>query len=349
MLQSRSFAKAKNSSPWLLRVLCVLCGSTLLFGCNKNAKPEIVLYTSVDEPVATPIIKQFEKETGLSVRVQTDAEANRSVGLAEKLRAEAGSPQADVYWNNEFTHTVLLADEGVLAAYRSPSAADVPDRYKDAKNRWAAVGLRARVLGISTAAAGVEKVDSILRLADPAVKGKVIMANPVAGTTSAQVAAMYVLWGDAKADQFFRDLRANGVKLVGGNSLAAEQVGAGNFSLCLTDNDDVDNAAAAGGSIRAVLPDQGPGGIGTLTLPTTVSLVAGRPENAGAKKLVDYLLSARVEKMLLAAKYSAYSVRAAGGKSGGPAVKGMDVSYADVAHKMPDAVRRSLAILQGRE
>ena len=334
--------------PCILRVLCVLCGSFLLLGCDKSGKPEVVLYTSVDEPVERPIIQQFERETGITVRVQTDAEANRSVGLAEKLRAERGHPQADVYWNNEFTHTVLLADEGVFAPYQSPSAADVPDRYKDSQHLWAAVGLRARVMGFRPGATpypNYGKDESVLHLADPAVKGKIIMANPVAGTTSAQVAALYVLWGDEKADRFFHSLRDNGMRLVGGNSLAAEQVGAGNFLLCLTDNDDVDNVAAAGGSIKGVLPDQGPDGIGTLTLPTTVSLVAGRPESADAKKLVDYLLSARVEKLLLAANYSAYSVRAAGG----PAVKAMDVSYAAVAHKMPDAVRRSLTILQGRD
>ena len=307
-----------------------------------------MLYTSVDEPVATPIIKAFEKETGIRVRVQTDAEANRSIGLADKLRAEKGNPQADVFWNNEFTHTILLADEGVLAAYASPSAADVPARYKDSYGRWAAVGLRARVMAVRSKVAQAPypsygSNETILHLADPAVKGKIVMANPVAGTTSAQVAALYVLWGDAKADQFFRDLRANGMKLVGGNSMSAEQVGAGNFWLGLTDNDDVDNAQAAGGSIVGVLPDQGEGGIGTLTLPTTVSLVAGRPESEDAKKLIDYLLSARVEKLLLAANYSAYSVR-----GGGAPIKAMDVSYADVAHKMPDAVRRSAAILQGR-
>ena len=60
----------------------------------------------------------------------------------------------------------------------------------------------------------------------------------------------------------------------------------------LTDNDDVDNALAAGGRIRMVLPDQQQGGLGTLAIPCTVGLVAGAKHPEEAKKLVDYLLSA---------------------------------------------------------
>ena len=49
---------------------------------------------------------------------------------------------------------------------------------------------------------------SIEQLAEPRFKGKIGMARPTAGTTGGFVAALYVAWGDEKADQFFRALRA---------------------------------------------------------------------------------------------------------------------------------------------
>src|SRR5438874_1086383 len=78
--------------------------------CRKanNSGSEVVLYTSVDEPVAAPIVREFEKRTGIHVILQTDTEATKSVGLAERLRAERDNPRADVWWGNEIFLTILL-------------------------------------------------------------------------------------------------------------------------------------------------------------------------------------------------------------------------------------------------
>src|SRR5947209_7594392 len=79
----------------------------LLVGCHRSAPPEqVVLYTSVDQPIAASIIKDFELQTGISVILQTDTEATKSAGLAERLRAEKDNPQADVWWGNEIFHTI---------------------------------------------------------------------------------------------------------------------------------------------------------------------------------------------------------------------------------------------------
>src|SRR5207248_28688 len=129
-------------------------------------------------------------------------EATRSVGLAERLRAEKANPQADVWWSNEPFHTINLAKEGVLAEYDSPAANDVPERFKDANHRWASSGLRARVLAVRKGSAARGLAD--LLAAPP---GKAAMARPSAGTTGGHAAALYAVWGDDKAREFFRNLR----------------------------------------------------------------------------------------------------------------------------------------------
>src|SRR5690349_18045716 len=93
---------------------CVLS----LAGCNRGSPAkEVVLYTSIDEPVARPILDAFTQQTGIKVILKTDTEASKTAGLVETLRAENANPQADVFWNNEPFHTINLAEEGVLAAY----------------------------------------------------------------------------------------------------------------------------------------------------------------------------------------------------------------------------------------
>jgi len=65
-----------------------------------------------------------------------------------------------------------------------------------------------------------------------------------------------------------------------------------------------------------------------------------------AKKLIDYLLSAEVERKLIDAKFGRYSVR---GGVGAEAVKTMNVDYAVVARALPRSVERALLILEGRK
>src|SRR5687768_12344158 len=129
------------------------------FACDKdrtpaptgnNDGPEVVLYTAVDEPVARPIVRNFELLTGLKVILRTDTEATKTAGLSERLLAEKDRPQADVWWSNEIFHTIRLADAGVLAPYASAAHASIPTLFKDPRQRWAGTALRARVIAVHT-------------------------------------------------------------------------------------------------------------------------------------------------------------------------------------------------------
>jgi len=329
-----------------LRMLCVLlfaCGALLLVsGCDKaTPQQEVALYTSVDEPYARPIVQAFEKETGIKVRLVTDTEATKSVGLAERLRAEKANPQADVWWGNEPLHTINLAEEGVLAAYESPAAQGIPGKFRDPQHRWAGCGLRARVICSGTSS-GPRAPAGLEELLKPVYKNSIAIARPTAGTTGTHVAAIYVLWGDETATKFFKDLHKHGVKLLGGNGAVAEQVAQGAMIAGLTDNDDVRAVLRGGGSLTMTLPDQGT--FGTLAVPTTVALVTGAKNPDPAKKLIDYLLTAKVEQELISARFAGWSVRESKDQP-----KWMDIDYREVAKTMPQAVRKATAILEGRE
>jgi iron(III) transport system substrate-binding protein len=189
--------------------------------------------------------------------------------------------------------------------------------------------------------AAVSRIKSIRDLADPSLRGRIGISHPGFGTASGQIAALYLLWGEAKTDAFLRSLRANGVLLLGGNSVVADQTAAGSLLAGLTDNDDIANAKADGGAVEGVLPDQD--GDGTLLIPTTIALVRGAPHEEAAKKLIDFLTTTQTEKRLLDAHFLAFSAR-------GPEtqVKSMQVDYVEVAHQMRSAIARSLDILQDR-
>ncbi len=301
---------------------------------------EIVLYTSVDEPVAKPVVEAFTKKTGVAVRIVTDTEATKSIGLAERLRAEREHPRCDVWWGNEPFHTVLLADEGMFEPYAPADSAAIREQFKDAKQRWTGCGIRARVIAL--AAIWSYMPQGIDELTKPVFKNKIVMGKPAIGTIGGHVAAIYVTRGREKADEFFRKLRENGVTLVGGNSMVVEQIKANNFAAGLTDNDDV--ASADPPLTSAILPDQKPGEAGTLAIPSTIALIKRDDIQVESKQLIDFLVSAETEKALIDAKFSGWSVR-----SKETEFRAMKIDYAEVAKAMPQAVRRAADILEGRE
>ena len=328
-------------SPLLLALLVLIAGCS--GSDSKPPAPPLVVYTSVDEPYARPILLEFTNRTGITVVIRSDTEATKSVGLAARLEAERDKPRADVWWGNEVFHTIRLAEAGVLAPYDSPAAGDVPAKFKDPKHRWAGNALRARVLAVRQPPGQGENL-SLQDLLDPKHRGTVGIARPTAGTTGGHVAALYVLWGPQRFAEFMTRLKANGVKLLGGNGPGAEAVGRGELTIGLTDNDDVAAVARNGGTIAAVLPDQRDGG--TLAIPTTVGLVAGAPNPVAAQKLIDYLLSPEVERRLIAAEFAGWSVRTGAGEA---PIGTMDVDFAAAAASMPVAVETAMKILEGRE
>ncbi len=330
-----------------LRTAIHLCSSVFICGsllsCDGGLpKSEVVLYTSVDQPIAQKVADAFTKKTGLSVRLVTDTEATKSVGLAERLRAEKANPIAQVWWGNEVFHTIELANEGMFQPLSVKSFAEIQDEFKDPQQRWAGVGLRVRMLAVSENAGQIG--GSIQDLLDPRFKGKVALARPLMGTTAGHVSALYALWGQEQADSFFRKLKENGAIMVGGNSVVAEQVGNGNLLIGLTDNDDIISAQRAGGELWQIVPDQNGDAIGTLAVPTTVALIDRKDQSDSAKQLADFLLSDQTEQLLSDEHFVSGSTRSGPGN-----LKVMKVSYAEIARQLRTAPQRAANILDGRE
>jgi iron(III) transport system substrate-binding protein len=192
---------------------------------------------------------------------------------------------------------LVLKSKDVLAPYRSPSADGIPAVLRDPEGYWTGFSARMRVIAYNTTLVSEGGApQSVLDLADPAWKGQVAIADPRFGSTSFHVAALYAVLGDAKADDFFRRLKANGVRVVDGNSVVRDMVVRGEVKVGLTDTDDVNVALEAGQPIGMVLPDRN--GMGVPVMPNMVSLIRGAPRAEEGRKFIDFLLSPEVERML---------------------------------------------------
>jgi len=315
---------------------------------TQNAAHTVTVYVSTDRVFSEPVLREYERRSGVQVNAVYDTEETKSTGLANRLLAEKARPQADVFWSNEPVRTLVLKSRDVLASYRSPSAEGIPAALLDPDGYWTGFSARIRVIAYNTKAVKAEDAPrSIFDLAELKWKGQVAMADPRFGSTSFHVAALYSLAGDEKMDDFFRRLKANGVRIVDGNSVVRDLVARGEVKAGLTDTDDVNVAIENGQPVGMVLPDRT--GLGVPVMPNMVSLIANAPHPEDARKLIDYLLSVDVERQL--AQSEAVQIPLHAGVPGPkniPAIetfKPMTLDYAKAASRVEDVTNRLATIL----
>ena len=279
----------------LLLVAVVAAGAMWRFYAASDGQT-VVVYVSHDQIFSEPILRDFEKDTGIRVRAVYDTEETRSAGAMNRLIAEKSNPQADVYWANEPIRAEVLRQQGIATPYISPSAKGIPETFRDPNSYWTGFAARARVI---IAGESLDpKPTSIFSYTDPRWRGRAVIANPLFGTTTVQIAALFVLLGDERARAFVQGLHDYGVKVSPSNGDSADLVARGEFSFGLVDSDDVISRMKRQERVTLIYPDQGADEIGCFIVPNAAVLVARAPHPEAAKKLIDYLLSTETERKL---------------------------------------------------
>jgi iron(III) transport system substrate-binding protein len=321
---------------WILLLLAVVAAGTMWRFYSASNGQTVVIYVSHDQIFSEPILRDFEKGTGIRVRAVYDTEETRSAGAMNRLIAEKSNPQADVYWANEPIRAEVLRQQGIAAPYISPSAQGIPETFRDPNGYWTGFAARARV--IMAGESLDPKPTSIFSYTDPRWRGKAVIANPLFGTTTDQIAALFVLLGDERARAFVQGLHDYGVKVSPSNGDSADLVARGEFAFSLVDSDDVITRMKQRERVALIYPDQGADEIGCFVVPNAVVLVAGAPHPEAAKKLIDYLLSTETERKL--AFSDAAQIPLHPGVATPPQLRPLDtikvtkVNYAEVAAKL---------------
>ena len=267
---------------WLLLVPIALIGLIVLPAhVLPGAKlPVVVAYCAQDQMYAEPIFHDFQKQTGIQVRVVYDNEAVKTTGLANRLLAERSHPECDLFWGNEEMRTRQLAAQCVFRQ----------------TNGWAAFGYRSRRIVINTNKVSLGAAPhSLMDLTNPIWRGKVALAYPQFGTTATHLHALRQYWGDQAWQSWCRALAANQPLLVDGNSVVVKFVGGGEAAVGLSDSDDIAEGQANGLPIVALPITEE-----TLLIPNTVGVIRGAAHPQAAQRLFEYLQRPEVARQLVA-------------------------------------------------
>ncbi len=273
--------------------LCVLSG------CIKRQADEVVVLSALDREFAAGVLEDVQADLKMPLRVKYDVESNKTVGLTNEIIRNRRRPRADLFWNNEILHTIRLEKLGLLEPVDATRRPRFSNRFVSPSNHWFGFAARARVLIVNTEL--MPEVDqrptSFADLASIKFKDKCTLARPLFGTSATHAAVMFDILGETEAIELYQRIADNAV-IQGGNKPVAEKVAAGEFLFGLTDTDDALVEMDAGRPVAIVFPDQEDDKLGTLLIPNTLCVIKNGPNTAGAKRLLQRLLSTDVESHL---------------------------------------------------
>ncbi|MCZ6679642.1 MAG: iron ABC transporter substrate-binding protein [Candidatus Poribacteria bacterium] len=179
---------------------------TATFGTAK-AK-ELVIYSGRSKSLVEPIIRQFEKETGVKVKVRYGDTAQLAVALLE----EGSKSPADLFWAQDAGGLGAVSKQGLFDKLPESIRSKVPESFRNSVGTWVATSGRARVLAYSPKRVKPEALPkSIFDLTDPKWKGRIGWA-PQNASFQAFVTAMRLLVGEEKTEEWLRRVKANGAK-----------------------------------------------------------------------------------------------------------------------------------------
>lgn len=255
----------------------------------------LVIYCAHDATHAESVIRRFEEQTGISVDVRFDEEANKSLGLTNLLIAEQANPRCDVFWNNQTLGTIRLMAEDVLQPYVSTNADRIPENFRNADGYWTGFAARLRVYIVNTDHMSATENDVATILQADSLR-RVAIAQPLFGTTLSHYSVLADQWGMERLQQWHSSIHERGIREVRGNSMTKDLVAEGICDIGFTDTDDA-FAAIDDGKPVAMVPVRLEDGR-TICLPNSVALIKNCPHPAAAKKFIDFLLSEESELLM---------------------------------------------------
>lgn len=274
-----------------------LLAATLALPANAQSG-EVNLYSYREAKLLQPLLDAFTKDTGIKVNV-----VSASSGLEQRIKTEGASSPADVL----LTVDIGRIDDAVKADITQPIKSAkldeiVPPRFRDPNGHWYGVSMRARVFYVSK-----ERVkDTAMtyeELADPKWKGKICIRSGQHMYNNALVAAYIVKYGEAKAEEWLKGVKANlAQKPSGGDRETARDIAAGKCDLgvantyywALMNNSDPDKKPWADAT-RVVLPTFQGGG--THVNLSGVLLTKNAPNKANAMKLIEWLADSKAQQI----------------------------------------------------
>ena len=274
----------------LLFVLALCCA------VPAAAADKVRAYTTLEEVFAKEIFDAFEKDTGIKVEWVLLASGE----AVTRIEAEKENPQASIWVGGVGTLHINAKNKGLTAPYRSKVAAqNVPARFRDPDGYWSGLYLGSICFVMNTDRAKELGLEMPLKWTDmlkPMYAKKVRMANPATSGTGYNVVTniIRICGGDEdKAFEFLKKMNAAMDQYTKSGSAPGKTCAIGEIPIAIGYLHDQIKLKIKGAPLQIAVPSDGAG-----YETASMSLLKNGPEPVEAKKLYDWVLSEKGQKII---------------------------------------------------
>ncbi|HEU0073851.1 MAG TPA: iron ABC transporter substrate-binding protein [Dehalococcoidia bacterium] len=272
----------------LLTVFAVACGDDDDGGsaAGNGASGEITVYSGRSESLVDPLIRQFERDTGVTVQVRYAGSAE----LAATIQEEGDATPADVFWSQDPGPLGALSDRFLKLPDQVLERVDAG--FKSDEGKWVGLSGRVRVVVYNPERVDVADLPQSLEdLTAPEWRDRVGWA-PTNGSFQIMVTAFRVLKGDDAASQWLEAMSDNGTRAYGNNNAVLTAVAAGEVDVGLINHYYLHAARRSNPDITAenhyMNNSDDPG---SLVMVSGAGILANTDNRAAAERFVEYMLS----------------------------------------------------------
>ena len=215
-------------------VLMVLVLVGITAGCSDMLQTgdSIVVYSGRNRSLVEPLIREFEAESGIRVRVKYGTTPQ----LAMTLREEGARSPADVFWAQETSALETLHADGFFASLPADIIEDSAPSLRYGKEHWVATSGRARVLAYNTdAVPSAELPSTVLGLTQDNWRGRIGWA-PTNGSFQVFLTGMRLVFGEDVTREWVEAIRDNDAMAYPNNTAILQALGDGEIDVGLTNH-----------------------------------------------------------------------------------------------------------------
>ncbi|MBO5322827.1 MAG: ABC transporter substrate-binding protein [Oscillospiraceae bacterium] len=232
------------------------------------------------------LFNKFTEETGVAVELLSMSSGE----VLSKLRAEGGTPSADLWFGGGVDAFMSAKEDGLLEQVNFEASAELDPTYKDADNYWFSKGLTIVGFLVNNTLAAELELDiptSWADLLDEQYAGEIIMSNPaISGTNYGVVNCLLQVMGEEEGWKYFEALNENIAYYGRRGSDPKNKVTADEYAIGITYLDGTIDALLEQYDVTIVYPADG-----IPYIPEGVAVFKGAENVDAAKYFVEWLYS----------------------------------------------------------
>ena len=292
----------------LRKLVAALLGAAVLVtglaGCggggNKQAASsssgdsgeKLVIYCPHPLSFINPLVEEFEKQSGIKVEVVAAGTGE----LLKRVESEKANPLADIFLGGSLS--TMKPKANLFEPYQSVNEDHVQAAFKNTEGSITRFTDIPSVIMVNTNLIGDIKVEGYEDLLNPALKGRIAMADPSKSSSSYEhLINMLYAMGNGNPDngwdyveKFCRNLDG---KLLSGSSAVYKGVADGEYAVGCTFEEGGAKYVADGAPVKLVYMKEG-----VISNPDGIYIVKNAKHMENAKKFIDFITSKEAQTLI---------------------------------------------------